>query len=73
MKTQKSTHASPRKVCDEKDNNNLKQKHLGCKKSARPIRSSHVTVLATKQFDIRVGQEATNYYYSKIFCNLIIN
>ena len=28
-------------------------------KSARPIRSSYVTVLASKQFDIRVGQEAT--------------
>ena len=37
----------------------LKQKHLGCTKSARPIRSSYVTVLVTKQFDIRVGQEAT--------------
>ena len=50
----------------------LKQKHLGCTKSARPIRSSDIAVLATKRFDIRVGQEATNYYYSKISCNLII-
>ena len=37
----------------------LKQKHLGCTKSVRPIRSSYIIVLATKQFDIRVGQEAT--------------
>ena len=37
----------------------LKQKHLGCTKSARLIRSNYVTVLVIKQFDIRIGQEAT--------------
>ena len=34
-------------------NINAKQKHLGCKKSARPRRSSIVNESATKSSDIR--------------------
>ena len=41
----------------------LKQKHLGCKKSARPIRSSSVKLDATKTFDIMSGQESLKKFY----------
>ena len=38
----------------------LKQKHLGCKKSARPIRSNIAIAHATKKLDMKLGQEGLN-------------